>query len=199
MTADQRKSTYQAKTDHDLLAEMTALTAADIAVDSKAAEALAEMERQSQAGAALTKRNGVADAAALTEFEALSTPAHSTAAHSGAAQADPLAEMTALTRISGDVGSTAADALAEMEQLSQKGATVATRNSAADAAALAEFETLSTPVPKKTPSPAGGDAAYPEPRYSVQVERALYQSQIDLVNAFRPSPRKRRRDYGYDR
>ena len=112
---------------------------------------------------------------------------------------DPLAEMIALTTADTAVDSKTADALADMDRLSRAGAAFPTCNSAADVAALAEFEALSTPEPRKKPSTDGGDAAYPEPRYSVQVERALYQSQIDLVNTFRPSPRKRRRDYGYDR
>ena len=197
MTADHRKPTYQAQSNYDPLAEMIALTTADTAVDTKTAYALADMERLSQAGVEFSTRNSAGDAAALAEFEALVTPAHR-AAHSDKSGLH-LAEMTALATSDTAADSKTASALAEMERLSQPGAMSSTCNSAADVAALAEFEALSTPEPRKKPSPDGGDAAYPEPRYSVQVERALYQSQIDLVNAFRPSPRKRRRDYGYDR
>lgn len=197
MTADHRKPTYQAKSNYDPLAKMIALTTADTVVDSKTAEALADMERLTEKGAAFSTRNSAADPAALAEFEALMAPAHRTA-HSYKTGLH-LAEMTALTTFDTAANSKTASALAEMERLSQPGAMSSTRNSAADVAALAEFEALSTPEPRKKPSTDGGDAAYPQPRYSVQVERALYQSQIDLANAFRPSPRKRRRDYGYDR
>ncbi len=127
------------------------------------------------------------------------TADHRKPAYQAKTNFDPLAEMIALTTADTAADSKIADALAEMERLSRKDAASSGCNSAADAAALAEFEELITPEPIKRPSPAGGAATYPEPRYSVQVERTLYQSQIDLVNAFRPSPRKRRRDFGNDR
>lgn len=127
------------------------------------------------------------------------TADHRKPAYHAKTKYDPLAEMIALTTADTAADSKIADALAEMERLSTADAAYSGRNSAADTAALAEFEELITPEPRKKPSTADGAATYPEPRYSVQVERALYQSQIDLVNAFRPSPRKRRRDFGYDR
>ena len=198
MTADHRKSTDQAESKYDPLAEMIALTTADTAVDSQTADALAEMERLSKGGAAFSTRSSAADAAALAEFEGLTAPDRRPAHHTDKTGLH-LAEMTALATSDTAVDSTAADALGEMERLSRKGAAFSNRNHAADIAALAEFEALSTPGSTKKPSPAGDDAAQPQPRYSVQVERALYQSQIDLANAFRPSPRKRRRDFGYDR
>lgn len=197
MTADHRKSTYRAKSDYDPLAELIALTTADTDVDSRTADALADMERLSRIGAAFSTRSSVADVAALAEFEALTAPAHRPA-HSDKTRLH-LAEMTALATPDDAVDSKTAGALAEMELLSKKGAAVSYRSHAADVTSLAEFEALSTPEPLKKPSPVGGDAAQPQPRYSAQVERALYQSQIDLANAFRPSPRKRRRDFGYDR
>ena len=131
--------------------------------------------------------------AALAEMQSLFTPPHVSEQDRFA-----LAEMIALTRTDSAVGSGTAEALAEMQRLSGPNTAITARSGDADAAALAEFEALITPEQKK-PLVAGGDADYPEPRYGVQVERAIYQSQIDLVNAFRASPRKRRRDYGYDR
>jgi hypothetical protein len=170
---------------------MEALATADPALDARTAAALAEMEQLTVSGTSLS----ASERAALSEFEAL---AASGRIHRKPSDDAALAQMMALTATDPAHYAKIAVGLAEMEQFAAAGAAFAARQRPAEKAALAELEALATLEPSK-PKPTASDGATPEPRYSLQVERALYQSQIELVDAFRPTPRKRRRSPGLER
>ena len=68
---------------------------------------------------------------------------------------------------------------------------------------LARMNALSDLKPDARPHthtpPPDDEASFGPPQDGIEATRAIYQSQIDMINAFRPKFRKRGRDYGYER